>query len=78
MSSQVSVGAVIGRERLGAVCLMHRGALFAATDRSYMSSQISVGAVIGREGPGAMCLVERGVAFAGRARSHMERARAGA
>ncbi|MBD8682269.1 hypothetical protein [Pseudomonas sp. CFBP 13719] len=67
MSSQISVGAVIGREGLGAVCLVDRGVGFAATDRSYMSSQLFVGAVIGREG-----------LYAGRARSHIERVRAGA
>lgn len=29
------MGAVIGRERRTVVCLMHRGAWFAADDRSY-------------------------------------------
>ena len=31
----MSVGAVIGREKSGAQYLMHRGAWFAATDRSH-------------------------------------------
>ena len=63
------MGAVSGRERDTAECLMHRGARFAATDRSHSLSAYTpatgnpgtpVGAVIGRERHTADCLTHRG------------------
>ena len=66
------MGAVIGREGGSAVCLTHRGVLFAATDRSHGGNgrwalkpwgwQVgaqTVGAVIGREGVSAVWLMQR-------------------
>ena len=51
---------------------MHRGAWFAATDRSYRRSHVSVGAVIGRERSSAYCLMHRGAWFAATDRSYRD------
>jgi hypothetical protein len=51
---------------------MHRGAWFAATDRSYEESHAPVGAVIGREKDNANWLMHRGAWFAATDRSYEE------
>ncbi len=65
-----SVGAVLGRESRTSFYRIHRGARFAADDRSYACLDTPVGAVRGRERRTSVYQIHRGAGFAADDRSY--------